>query len=191
MPWRPGEALDFDAHHGAAHDRQAASLPPALVVEPGVQPMPRAHLHRAIAGIVRLELGVGGGPRFGLGQREPGAVARPASGRARRPYWRVVVKDPSRADAHHDLGVDVGEFGAQGDGVVAGVEHERGRGIRYGEAGHEAADLRNGRRRGVLAGLEAHHVDGGSPRVRRPVELADPLIAPACDDGPTRGAHRR
>ena len=31
-----GKALDVDADHGAADDRQAASLPPALVVEPGV-----------------------------------------------------------------------------------------------------------------------------------------------------------
>ncbi len=92
------------------------------------------------------------------------------------------MKDAVGADAHEDLGADIGEPNADGDRVVAGVEHEH-RDVVAGEKASQSLDLVDGGSRGLHARLDPHDVEGGGPGVRRPVELGDPLVAPSRHDG--------
>ena len=100
------------------------------------------------------------------------------------------MEDPVRADAHKHLGARLGQPGADGDGVVAGVEDEQRHVTLVGKQIHEVAHLGDGGRRGVLAGRDASGIEGSGPAVRRPIELADPLIGPAGHDGLAGGVLR-
>ena len=154
-----------------------------------MQAVPGLDAHGAVALFDEGELGVGGGPGRGVRQGEAGAVAaRTAAGARRR---RLGVGMEVAADPDQRLGPGAGQPGAEGDGVVAGVEDEQRDGLVLGQEPHEAFHLVDGGRGGVLAGGDAPGVEGGGPAVGRPVELGDPLIGPAGDDGLAGGVAGR
>ena len=104
---------------------------------------------------------------------------------------RVGVEDPVVADAAQHLAAHVGEFVADGDRVVAGVEHEQRHLAVVAEQLDEAADLLDGGGGRVAGGRDPAHVQRRGPAVGRPVELADPLVGPAGDDRLAGGVLRR
>ena len=95
----------------------------------------------------------------------------------------VGVEDAVAADADQDLRRGVGQCGADRDRVVAGVEHEHRHLAVVGQALYEAGGLLDGERCGIAGGRDPGGVHRRGPGVEGPVELGDPLVGPAGDDG--------
>ena len=105
-----------------------------------------------------------------------------ALGRSVRPRWRVGVEDAVVADAAEHLCPATAEVVAHRDRVVAGVEDEQRHLVVTGQQPDETAELVDGGIRRIRQGRDAAHVDRRRPAVRRPRELADPLVVPPRDD---------
>ena len=118
--------LDFDSDDGAGNDWWLVVFcPSGSASKFGVESSPGLDDDVAVAGVV----GVGFGPCVGFGQSEAGAVAAGPADSAGLVGSGVGMEDPSGADPGEELGVSVGEFVAQSDGVIAGVEDEHRRRI--------------------------------------------------------------
>ena len=88
------------------------------------------------------------------------------------------MKDPRRADSHQHFGPGGTEPMANGDAVVAGIEHEeRDLSVRRQQA-YEALHLVDGGGCCIHGRCDALGVERGGPAARRPVQLADPLMGP-------------
>ena len=74
-----------------------------------------------------------------------------------------------------NLATDLGEVVTQGDRVVAGVEDEERKLFSVWKKSDHLADLCDGGGRRVLAWCDSHDVKRRCPRVKGPVQLADPL----------------
>ncbi|MGH3664890.1 MAG: hypothetical protein ACRDU8_02155, partial [Egibacteraceae bacterium] len=127
----------------------------------------------SVAGVVGDEFGVGVGPGGRVVAGEAAVAAGPPDG-ARLGGLEVGVEYPVVTDAHQHLRTDVREPGAQGDGVIAGVEHEHGH-LAVAVVGVEERDevthLGDGGVGGVGGRGDAAGVQRRGPRVGGPVQL--------------------
>jgi hypothetical protein len=95
----------------------------------------------------------------------------------------VSKKDTVVADASETFTTFLSQIVTDGDWVVASVEDEQRDFLVAREESNEAPDLFCRCRGAVVVWRDALHVEGSGPRVKGPVQLADPLIGPAGDDG--------
>jgi len=112
-------------------------------------------------------------------------VSRRASPRRWRSVgtrWRICVKDTVVADATAHFDTGAGEVVSDGDRVTTRVADEQRHFAALGQEFDDTADLRDGRIRRVRPRRDASHVHWRRPTIRRPVELADPLVVPARHD---------
>jgi hypothetical protein len=148
-----------------------------------VQVVPGAHLHVSVAADGGNQLGVGCGPGLLVGQHETWSVASwpsPGTGLTR---CGVRMEDTGRSDPHQHLGPGVPQPMAKGDAVIPGVEdEERHLGV-IGQQVDQAPNLFDGGSSSVHGWADAQRVQWRGPAVRRPVQLADPLIGPPGHDG--------
>jgi hypothetical protein len=95
-------------------------------------------------------------------------------------------EDAVVADASEAFTTFFGQVVTEGDGVVAGVEDEQRDFVVAREESKKASDLCCRCRGAVAVWWDALHVERCRPRVKGPVQLADPLIVPAGHDGLAR-----
>ena len=96
---------------------------------------------------------------------------------------RISIKDTVVANSSERFAAHLGQVVTNGDRVIAGIEDKQRDFFLTAEESDETADLLDGRCRGVEERCDAHHVEGGGPRIVGPAQLADPLIVPARHDG--------
>jgi hypothetical protein len=108
--------------------------------------------------------------------------ARATPLRRRHSGWRVGVEAAVAAEANQDGNREFFHSSSQLGGVVARIEDEQRRWTLGRDAAEQVGDLFHGDNVGVLAWMDAPHIEWGSPAVLREAELGQPLVRPAGHD---------